>query len=180
MDQVETNKIEYSRVSDVNVRREFHRPVLAEAAPDRLNPVVAKPRPAVCGKFLCIGAVVYRHEVELVLHTLRQCLFHHRRLKHAGSVKFLLDYSTRPLQILRSTRVGMVSGSLIMLVLLYDKLWLHEPLTLQHGPLLLLAVALVVGGIQFISLGLVGEMLSRTYYESQKKPIYALREMKAS
>jgi hypothetical protein len=36
---------------------------------------------------------------------------------------------------------------------------------------------LFLTGIQFLSVGLIGEMLSRTYYESQKKPIYALREI---
>jgi len=42
-----------------------------------------------------------------------------------------------------------------------------------------LAVALFLVGIQFISMGLLGEIIARTYYESQNKPIYALREVKS-
>jgi len=41
------------------------------------------------------------------------------------------------------------------------------------------AVALFVSGVQFISMGLLGEIIARTYYESQNKPIYALREVKS-
>jgi hypothetical protein len=37
---------------------------------------------------------------------------------------------------------------------------------------------LFLTGVQFLSVGLIGEMVSRTYYESQKKPIYTLREIK--
>ena len=49
---------------------------------------------------------------------------------------------------------------------------------LEHGPLLFVAMLLFLAGIQFLSVGLIGEMLARTYYEYQKKPIYALREIK--
>jgi hypothetical protein len=37
-------------------------------------------------------------------------------------------------------------------------------------------VALVMGGIQFLAIGLIGELLARTYYESQDKPVYSVRE----
>jgi hypothetical protein len=43
-------------------------------------------------------------------------------------------------------------------------------------PLLLLAVLLIVLGVQFISLGLIGELIVRTYYEAQSKSIYVVRE----
>ena len=49
----------------------------------------------------------------------------------------------------------------------------------EHGPMLFAAVLFVVCGIQLVSLGLLGEMLSRTYYESQKKSIYSVREVKS-
>ena len=44
---------------------------------------------------------------------------------------------------------------------------------------MLLAVVLFLSGVQLVSLGLLGEISSRTYYESQNKPIYALREVKS-
>jgi len=94
-------------------------------------------------------------------------------------IKFLLDYSTRPLHFFGLlSLLGMGAGSGIGLFLLYEKLWLHRAIMLAHGPLLFVAMLLFLTGVQFLSVGLLGEMLSRTYYESQKKPIYTLREIK--
>lgn len=96
------------------------------------------------------------------------------------SVKFLLDYSTKPLQFFGLFGLlGTGAGLAISLFLLFQKAVLHEAIMVQHGPLLLLGIALIVSGIQFLSMGLLGEMLARTYYESQKKPIYTLREVKS-
>jgi glycosyltransferase involved in cell wall biosynthesis len=95
-------------------------------------------------------------------------------------VKFLLDYSTRPLQFFGL--VGLLSmgtGMLLGCLLITEKLYFHLSIVQQHGPLLLLGVALVVSGAQFVSMGLLGEMLARTYYESQNKPIYAVREVRS-
>jgi glycosyltransferase involved in cell wall biosynthesis len=95
-------------------------------------------------------------------------------------VKFLLDYSTRPLQFFGLLgMVGAASGFLIGAYVLFKKLYYHMSVMTQHGPLLLLSIALLVSGIQFISMGLLGEIMARTYYESQNKPIYALREVKS-
>ena len=48
---------------------------------------------------------------------------------------------------------------------------------LAGRPVVLLAILLVVVGVQFVSIGLLGEMLVRTYHESQAKPIYRVREV---
>ena len=95
-------------------------------------------------------------------------------------LKFLLDYSTKPLQLFGSW--GLLSsagGAATAMFLLYEKLVQHIEIMKEHGPLLFAAVLLIVCGIQLISVGLLGEMLSRTYYESQRKPTYAVREVKA-
>jgi glycosyltransferase involved in cell wall biosynthesis len=96
-------------------------------------------------------------------------------------LKFLLDYSTKPLQLfgswgLLSSGAGIATG----LFLLYEKLVQHVETMKEHGPLLFAAVLLIVCGIQLISLGLLGEMMSRTYYESQRKPTYSVREIKTN
>src|SRR5438552_2038714 len=80
-------------------------------------------------------------------------------------IKFLLDYSTKPLQLfgvwgLLSTAAGGATG----LFLLYRKLVSQVEVMREHGPMLFAAVLFVVCGIQLVSLGLLGEMLSRTYY----------------
>ena len=93
------------------------------------------------------------------------------------STKFLLDYSTRPLHFFGP--IGLLvtgAGTFIGCCLAFNKLVLHNALMLQHGPLLFAAGLLILVGIQILCLGLVAEILSRTYYESQGKPIYAVRE----
>lgn len=95
-------------------------------------------------------------------------------------VKFLLDYSTRPMQFFGLLGIGGTGlGLLLGIGLLADKIYYGTPVMSQHGPLMLLAIALFISGIQFISIGLLGEIMSRTYYESQNKAIYALREVKS-
>ncbi|MCL4295174.1 MAG: glycosyltransferase family 2 protein [Anaerolineae bacterium] len=91
------------------------------------------------------------------------------------TVRFLLSYSTRPIQIfglmgLGSLALGVVIGAYLTLM----KLIYREDLV--DRPLLLLAILLVMVGVQFITMGLLGEMISRTYHESQNKPIYTVRE----
>ena len=91
-------------------------------------------------------------------------------------VKFLLDYSTRPLQFFGLLGLGGAAlGSLIGGYVVFKKLVYHTAVMTQHGPLLLLSIALLVSGIQFISMGLLGELLMRTYFESQGKTSYAVR-----
>jgi glycosyltransferase involved in cell wall biosynthesis len=96
------------------------------------------------------------------------------------SVKFLLDYSTKPLQFFGLLGLACLSGGAgIGLWVFIRKALLDEGLLANHGPLMLLGMALVMGGIQFIATGLIGEMLARTYYESQNKPVYSVREFRS-
>src|ERR1700758_3760726 len=74
-------------------------------------------------------------------------------------VKFLLDYSTRPLQFFGLLGVaGMGFGSLLACFLAYEKFYLHQSIMAEHGPLMMLSVALFISGIQFVSMGLLGEI----------------------
>lgn len=93
------------------------------------------------------------------------------------TVKFLLSYSTRPIQIFGF--FGILSGSLGLLLagwLSFEKLALAIPLA--NRPALLLAVLLIVIGVQFVSMGLLAELQARTYHESQNKPIYVIRNIR--
>ena len=92
------------------------------------------------------------------------------------TVKFLLSYSTRPLQMFGV--FGIASGSVggvMALYLSYRRLILME--SIANRPLLLLAILLLVVGFQFITLGLLAEILVRTYHESLEKRIYYIREI---
>ena len=92
------------------------------------------------------------------------------------TVKFLMSFSTRPLHVFGL--VGFASlalGMAINLYLSFQKLVLGLPI--GNRPLLLLGVLLLFTGFQFMSMGLLGEMLARIYHESQQKPIYAIRRV---
>jgi glycosyltransferase involved in cell wall biosynthesis len=94
------------------------------------------------------------------------------------SVKFLLDYSTKPLQFFGLMGLTCLSGGgAIGMWIFARKAFLDEGLLANHGPLILLGMALIMAGIQFISIGLIGELLARTYYETQDKPVYTVREI---
>jgi hypothetical protein len=91
------------------------------------------------------------------------------------TVRFLSGYSTRPIQVFGA--IGVVLGGLgaaWTAILVFEKIVLGHDL--GNRPALLLAVLLVVVGVQFVSIGLLGEMLARTYHESQDKPIYVIKE----
>jgi glycosyltransferase involved in cell wall biosynthesis len=92
------------------------------------------------------------------------------------TVKFLISYSTRPLHIFGL--LGMAMGSLGAAVcawLAWSKFVQHEGIA--NRPLLLFGILLIFTGVQLVTLGLLAEMVSRTYHESQDKPIYAVREV---
>lgn len=92
------------------------------------------------------------------------------------TVRFLLGYATRPLHVFGGIGLTLGAvGTLIGIYLTYLKLILGQ--SIGSRPLLLLAVLLVVLGVQMLSIGLLGEMTMRTYYEAQNKPIYAIREI---
>jgi glycosyltransferase involved in cell wall biosynthesis len=92
------------------------------------------------------------------------------------TVKFLLSYSTRPLQLfgLVGLALGSIGGA-IAVYMSYVKL--VEQQAIGNRPLLLLGILLIFSGLQLITLGLLAELQSRTYHESQNKPTYAIREI---
>jgi glycosyltransferase involved in cell wall biosynthesis len=93
------------------------------------------------------------------------------------TVRFLLSYSTRPMQIFgRVGLLSIVAGILISLYLVGIKILSGWTAPLGDRPLLLLGVLLIIVGIQFISMGLISELVMRVYYETQSRPIYVVRE----
>jgi len=92
------------------------------------------------------------------------------------TVKFLQSFSTKPLQFFGP--IGLFSGALGFLISLFlsiEKLFFG--MDIGGRPLLLLGVLLIVVGIQFIGMGLLGEMMVRVYHETQKKPIYVIKKV---
>jgi glycosyltransferase involved in cell wall biosynthesis len=92
------------------------------------------------------------------------------------TVKFLISYSTRPSHVFGILGLGTGGlGFLIAGYLTVEKFVYHE--MIGGRPLLLLAILLIFIGFQFITMGLLGEMLSRTYHESQDKAVFVVGEL---
>ncbi len=93
------------------------------------------------------------------------------------TVKFLLSYSTRPLQMFGLIGGAMgLTGAVILGYLAYVKLAGYVALT-ERLPFVLLGILLVFTGVQLVTVGLLAELQSRTYHESQDKPVYAVRQI---
>lgn len=99
-----------------------------------------------------------------------------RVLMDLFTIFFMKKFLTRPMHVfglfgLGSTIIGVAIG----LYLTFLKLGLGQ--SIGDRPLLILAVVLVLTGVQLFSFGLLAELLMRTYHESQKRPIYRVREV---
>ncbi|WP_417910314.1 glycosyltransferase family 2 protein [Candidatus Electronema sp. PJ] len=144
----------------INLYGEMHRfiPAIASGVGSKIAEVQANHRPR---RF---GASKYG-----ISRTLRVVL-------DLMTVKFLLSYGTRPIHVFGM--LGMASGGIgfiIALIMTIQRTFFGRPLA--DRPLLLLAVLLLFMGVQFISMGLLGELQVRTYHESQGKPIYVVRKV---
>src|SRR5262249_25822893 len=89
----------------------------------------------------------------------------------------LTRYFTRPMHFFgRLGLTGTMLGSLILGYLTIYKLT-GRPLMLQHGPLMIAGVLSLLAGLLMFSTGLLSEILIRTYFDSQGRRIYAVREV---
>ena len=91
------------------------------------------------------------------------------------TIRFLMRYMTRPLHFFGPPGLlGLFSGSAIMLGLMIKKLVWQQPIFVEHGPLLVLGMMLCLFGVQILAVGLVGELLTRTHFESRENPMYRI------
>lgn len=94
------------------------------------------------------------------------------------TLRFLLGYITRPLHFFgRAALYCVLAAFLLSAYILYDKFLYNVPVFVAHGPLAGLAAILLLIGFIFIATGLIGEMISRVYFESTDKKIYSVRKV---
>jgi glycosyltransferase involved in cell wall biosynthesis len=92
------------------------------------------------------------------------------------TIKFLGSFSTKPIYIFGGLGLITAFGSLIGgLMVLYQKF--ISDLPMNRNPLLVLTAMMVTATIQFILMGLIAELLVRTYHESQNRPTYVIKEI---
>jgi len=92
------------------------------------------------------------------------------------TVKFLGSFSTKPIYIFGSLGMLSAAGSILFgLTVIYQKL-AHDN-DMSGNPLLILTAVFIIAMIQFILMGLLAELLVRTYHESQNRPTYVIKEI---
>lgn len=92
------------------------------------------------------------------------------------TIKFLSSYAERPSHLFGLLGLlGVLAGSGITVVLGVQRLFFG--VALANRPLLLLGILLLVTGVQLMTTGLIAELLSRTYHESQDKPVYLIKDV---
>jgi len=94
------------------------------------------------------------------------------------TLRFLLGYITRPLHFFGKAAFYCILASLLLSAyILYDKFVYNVPILVAHGPLAGLSAVLLLVGLIFVATGLIGEMISRVYFESTDKKIYSVRRV---
>ncbi len=163
--------LRHDLVEHIHLYGELHRflPEIASLVGARVAEVPVNDRPRVAGKSN-YGALSRTPHVILDLIT----------------VSFLLSYSNRPMQLfgtvgLLSSGIGglmltYLAGAKIINGLLYGE-EAFRSFRIGTNPWTMLAVLLTVLGVQFLMMGLLGEILTRTYHEAQEKPIYVVRRI---
>jgi glycosyltransferase involved in cell wall biosynthesis len=92
------------------------------------------------------------------------------------TLSFLLSFQGKPMRLFGSA--GLITGAIGVVILAYLAfIKVFEGALLSNRPILWLGVMLVILGVQFLFFGLLAEMQARTYYESQDKSIYVVREV---
>ncbi len=148
-------------IEDVKLYGEMHRfiPVFAAMVGARITELPVNHRPRTYGKSKYSLARTSRVMLDLI------------------TVKLLGSYSTKPMYFFGFAGFALWALALLFAVtVIVQKLLPPYPYA-HNNPLLLLSVVLVIIGVQFILMGLVAELVIRTYHESQKKPTYVVREV---
>jgi glycosyltransferase involved in cell wall biosynthesis len=94
------------------------------------------------------------------------------------TIKFLASFSTKPIYVFGGLGVLSGIGAIVSgLAVLYYKFISEEGLSMNRNPLLVLSMMLITASIQFVLMGLLAEILVRTYHESQDRPIYTIEKI---
>ncbi|HON91758.1 MAG TPA: glycosyltransferase family 2 protein [Sedimentisphaerales bacterium] len=149
-------------LAEMRLYGEMHRfiPALASWSGARIAECVVNHRPRTAGKAKYGLARTLKVILDLI------------------TVKFLGSFSTKPIYIFGGLG-GLAAGGAMLsgLAVLYQKFLSPTHLAMNRNPLLVLTALLITSTIQFILMGLLAELLVRTYHESQNRPTYVIREI---
>ncbi|MDJ0507646.1 MAG: glycosyltransferase family 2 protein [Crocosphaera sp.] len=147
-------------ILDMNLYGELHRflPVLAYIEGAKITEIIVRHHARIHGKSKYGLGRTFRVVMDLL------------------TIFFLKQFLTRPMHIFGlGGLILLITGLLMGSYLTVLKLILG--LSIGNRPLLILAVLLILTGIQLLISGLLAELIMRTYHESQKRPIYRVRQI---
>jgi len=147
-------------LAETRLYGEMHRfiPALASWSGARIAEMVVNHRPRTAGKAKYGLARTWKVLLDLI------------------TVKFLGSFSTKPIYIFGSLGLLSAAGSVLFgLIVIYEKL--AHGNDMSGNPLLILTAVFIIATIQFILMGLLAELLVRTYHESQNRPTYVIKEI---
>ncbi len=89
------------------------------------------------------------------------------------TIRFIARYLARPLHFFGGIGAAMIAVAVMLASwLLFKKLYWREAIFIENGPMLLFAAVTFLGGIQFLGLGLLGDLFARLYYAPERRDIY--------
>ncbi len=91
------------------------------------------------------------------------------------TVKFLLNYSIKPMRLFGGAGLALIFSSFLVMIYLFIRRTFQN-VAVFDSPLFLLAITILILGFQSMLMGLMAELLARTYHESQQKLTYTVRE----
>ena len=147
-------------LADIKLYGELHRilPVLIYLKGAKIGEIVVKHRPRASGQS--------KYGFDRILKTLIDII----------SVKFLSAYGTKPAYVFGS--LGLLSvllGIFALVVEAFSRILLG--VFIHSNFVFILSIFLILSGIQLVVMGLLAELQVRTYFESQRKPIYEIKEI---
>jgi len=146
-------------IKEINLYGEMHRfiPVLANWSGEKVAEIEVNHRARTTGKTKYGLNRTFKVLLDLI------------------TIKFLMSFSTKPIYVFGGLGVLSFFGAFISgLVVFYQKFISAQHLSMNRNPLLFLAALLITTAVQFILMGLLAEILVRTYHESQDRKIYVI------
>lgn len=146
-------------IKEINLYGEMHRfiPVLANWSGEKVTEMEVNHRARTTGKTKYGLSRTFKVVLDLI------------------TIKFLMSFSTKPIYVFGGLGVLSLLGAFLSgLVVFYQKFISAQHLSMNRNPLLFLAALLITTAVQFILMGLLAEILVRTYHESQDRKIYVI------
>ena len=151
----------WNSIKEIKLYGEMHRfiPALASWGGEKVTEMVVNHRPRTTG----ITKYGLNRTFKVILDLI--------------TIKFLASFSTKPIYVFGGVGGLCGFGSFLSgFILLYQKFIMDPSFPMNRNPLLILTAMLAMMAVQFVLMGLLAEILVRTYHESQGRPIYVVEE----